>query len=234
MCVTVPGMARPAFQRARSAENKRLRADALIQAARSIALETGAASVTLTAVAERAGVHHSAVRRYFTSHKEVLLHLAAEGWTRWSVTVNERLRVAGPMSPHRIAETLAQGLAADPLFCDLLANVPLHLEHTVNIDRVVEFKRIIRAAMMSTADSIEHALPALGRQGALDTITAANALAATLWQVTHPPEALARAYAEGRATPPDRNLEFLPALTRLLTATCAGLAASAPQTRTQR
>jgi hypothetical protein len=30
-----------------------------------------------------------------------------------------------PPSPARVAETLANGLAADPLFCDLLAN--LHL-----------------------------------------------------------------------------------------------------------
>jgi AcrR family transcriptional regulator len=28
--------------------------------------------VTLTAVADRAGVHHSAARRYFTSHKDVV------------------------------------------------------------------------------------------------------------------------------------------------------------------
>jgi AcrR family transcriptional regulator len=212
------------FQRARSTENKRLRAEALVEAARSLALEAGVASVTLTAMAARAGVHHSAVRRYFTSHKEVLLHLAAEGWTRWSDTVSKGLRAHGPMSPGRVAESLADGLAADPLFCDLLANVPLDLEHEVSIDRVVDFKRISLTAFMSIADSIEHALPALGRQGALDTLTAAYALAATLWQVAHPPEALAEAYADGRAVAPDWNLEFVPALTRLLTATCTGLA----------
>lgn len=77
------------FQRARTEENKRQRAAALVEAARSLALETGVASVTLTAVAGRAGIHYSAVRRYFTSHKEVLLHLAAEGWARWSGTVCE-------------------------------------------------------------------------------------------------------------------------------------------------
>src|SRR5246500_3537273 len=79
------------FQRARTEENKRQRAAALVEAARSLALETGVASVTLTAVANRAGIHYSAVRRYFTSHKEVLLHLAAEGWERWSTTVCEQL-----------------------------------------------------------------------------------------------------------------------------------------------
>jgi AcrR family transcriptional regulator len=216
-------VSQPDFQRARSPENKRLRAGALVEAARSLALEGGVASVTLTAVADRAGVHHSAMRRYFASHKEVLLHLAAEGWTRWSDTVREELRGPALMSPGRVAEILATTLAADPLFCDLLANIPLHLEHEVGIDRVVEFKRVSHTAFMSIAESIEHALPALGRQGALDTLTSAYALAATLWQVAHPPAALAEAYADGRAPAPDWNIDFAPALTRLLAATCTGL-----------
>jgi AcrR family transcriptional regulator len=57
------------FQRARTEERKRQRAAALVEAARSLALERGVASVTLTGVANRAWVHYSAVRRYFTSHK---------------------------------------------------------------------------------------------------------------------------------------------------------------------
>lgn len=37
------------------------------------------------------------------------------------------------MSPSQVVETLANGLAADPLMCDLLVN--LHLEHEVILDR---------------------------------------------------------------------------------------------------
>jgi AcrR family transcriptional regulator len=215
------------FQRARSAESKRQRASDLIEAARSLALETGVASVTLTAVADRAGVHHSAVRRYFASHKDVLLHLAAEGWTRWAATAHGALAAQAPMTPATLAGVLASTLAADPLFCDLLANVPLHLEHDVDVDRVAEFKRVSHAAVMSMADAIGDALPGLAPRGALDIVTATNALAATLWQVAHPPEALARAYAEEPAIAPAWALEFVPTLTRLLTATCAGLLAQA-------
>ena len=42
------------------------------------------------------------------------------------------------MSPPRVAETFADGLAADPLLCDLPADVQLHLEHQVDLERVVE------------------------------------------------------------------------------------------------
>ncbi|CDO86796.1 transcriptional regulator [Mycobacterium triplex] len=225
-----PPVAQPTFQRARTEENKRRRAAALVEAARSLARETGVASVTLTAVAGRAGIHYSAVRRYFTSHKEVLLHLAAEGWVRWSDTVCGELAEPGPMSAARVAETLANGLAADPLFCDLLANLHLHLEHEVEVERVVDIRRTISAAAVALADGIERALPGLGRSGAFDSMIAAYSLAAAFWQIANPPERLADAYAdEPEAARPDEwNIEFAPALTRVLTATCIGLLAESP------
>ena len=217
-------MAQLAFQRARTEENKRRRAAALVEAARSLAVETGVASVTLTAVAGRAGIHYSAVRRYFTSHKEVLLHLAAEGWVRWSKTVCGELAEPGPISPARVAGTLANGLAADPLFCDLLANLHLHLEHEVDIERVADIRRTISAAAIALADAIDRALPALGRPGAFDILIAAYSLAAAFWQIANPPERLTDAYAdEPEVLPPEWNIDFASALTRLLTATCLGL-----------
>jgi AcrR family transcriptional regulator len=217
-------VAQLSFQRARTEEKKRQRAEALVEAARSLAVETGVASVTLTAVAARVGIHHSAVRRYFSSHKEVLLHLAAEGWVRWSTTVSDKLAEPGPKSPSQIAEVLANALADDPLFCDLLANLHLHLEHEVDVERVFEVRRISTAATRSLADSIEKALPELKRSGSLDILLAAYSLAATLWQVAHPPERLTDHYAEEpEVIPPEWNLDFAAALTRLLTATCIGL-----------
>ncbi len=222
-------MAQLTFQRARTEENKRRRAAALVEAARSLARETGVASVTLTAVAGRAGIHYSAVRRYFTSHKEVLLHLAAEGWVRWSGTVCEELAEPGVMSPARVAETLANGLAADPLFCDLLANLHLHLEHEVEVERVVDIRRTISAAAVALADGIERALPKLGRSGAFDSLIAAYSLAAAFWQIANPPERLTDAYAdEPEVMPSEWNIEFAPALTRVLTATCIGLLSESP------
>ena len=216
-------MSQLSFQRARSEDKKRQRAAALVEAARSLALESGVASVTLTDVASRAGVHYSAVRRYFTSHKEVLLHLAAEGWARFSDTVCKSLSEPGPMSPARVADALASGLAADPLFCDLLANLHVHLEHEVELEQVLDFKQISNAAVLSLTDAIENALPALGRSGAFDVLLASYSLAAPLWQMANPPKRLADAYANRADVPPDWKIDFTAALSRLITAVCIGL-----------
>ncbi|WP_081288456.1 TetR family transcriptional regulator [Mycobacterium asiaticum] len=215
-------VAQLAFRRARTEENKRQRAAALVEAARELAIETGVASVTLTAVASRAGIHYSAVRRYFTSHKEVLLHLAAEGWVKWSGTVCEKLSEP-ELSPAQVAEVLANGLAADPLFCDLLANLHLHLEHEVEIERVIEIRRTISAAAIAIADAIERALPVLGRSGSFDVLIAAYSLAAAFWQIANPPAKISDVYEEEpEVLPPEWNIEFGPALTRVLSATCIG------------
>ena len=56
----------------------------------------------------------------------------------WSNTVCATLRTPGPMAPSRTAATSADGLAADPLFCDLVANLPLHLKREVDLETVVE------------------------------------------------------------------------------------------------
>ena len=158
-----------------------------------------------------------------------------EGWVRWSNTVCAALREPDPMSPSRVAETLAIGLAADPLFCDLLANLHLHLEREVDLDRVVEIRRTSAAGEMSLADAIEQALPALGRSGTLNVLLAAYSLAAPLWQIAHPPQRLIDAFADEPELPPDRNLDFASALTQLLTATCVGLLSeSAPPEAAQR
>lgn len=213
------------FQRARSTEDKRRRAEALVAAARSLALESGVSSVTLTAVAQRAGVHHSAMRRYFSSHKEVLLRLAAEGWLRWADHTRDELRTRGTLTAAELVEVLVDGLNADPLFCDLLANVPLHLEHDVDIAHVREFKHVSHGAVVDLVDAVGTALPGLSANGALDLVRSANALAATLWQEAHPPAPLAATYAAEPQIARTAQMEFAPTLTRLLTASCIGLMA---------
>jgi hypothetical protein len=38
----------------------------------------------------------------------------------------------------RVAKTLANGLAADPVFCDVFANLHLHSKRELDLERAVE------------------------------------------------------------------------------------------------
>jgi hypothetical protein len=59
---------------------------------------------------------------------------------RWSKAVCATLSKPGQMSPSRAAKTLANGLAADPFFCDVLANLHRRLEDKVDLEGVVEIR----------------------------------------------------------------------------------------------
>jgi hypothetical protein len=107
------------------------------------------------------------------------------------------------MSAARVAEALVNGLAPDPLFCDLPACLPTHLEHDMKPEQVVEFKHACYPPITAITDAIERALPTLGRQGSADVLAAATALAGGFWQATHPPPRLVAAYA--RDQPPHRS-----------------------------
>lgn len=156
-----------------------------MEAARSLAIEAGVASVTLTAVASRAGIHYSAVRRYFTSHKEVLLHLSAEGWVRWSNTVSEKLAEPGAKSPSRIAETLARPWPTTR--CSATCWPTCICTWNTRWMRNGSSRSSGSAPRPRSRSRIpSSALPELGRSGSLDILLAAYSLAATLWQVANP------------------------------------------------
>lgn len=216
-------VSKTSFQRARSEEQKQERASALLDAARSLASETGVASVTLTAMADRAGIHHSAVRRYYTSFKEVLLLLGEEGWRRWATGVCDSLDATDQVSPAQIATIMAEHFARDPLFCDLQVNLPLHLEREVEVEQVAAFKRVAYDSVRSVAEAIKRACRLFDEESALDAIAAACSLAAMFWQSAHPPKKVAEVIGDDVLSP-NWNMDFLPALTRVLAATCVGLA----------
>ena len=82
---------RPPFQRARTPQARERRAADLLGAAFDLAAQATVQSVTLPAIAEAAGVHRSAVARYFDSRDDVFLQLAGQGWGDWSAAVAKEL-----------------------------------------------------------------------------------------------------------------------------------------------
>ncbi len=179
--------------------------------------------MTLTAIADRAGIHHSAVRRYYTSFKEVLLLLGEEGWQRWAAKVLGSLEADEQVRPAQIARIMAEHFASDALFCDLLVNLPLHLEREVDAGQVAAFRQVAYDSIRSVAEAIQRACRLFDEESALDAIAAGCSLAAMFWQNANPPKALTEAIGDAPLSP-NWNMDFLPALTRVLAATCVGLA----------
>ena len=223
-------MTSPGFQRAYSSEQKAQRAADLMNAARVLASRDGVRAVTLTAIAEHAGVHVSAVRRYYESREEILLNLAGEGYEDWSRAVAAQLSGRSGLECAELTGTLVASLAERPLFCDLLAHVVLSLEREVTYERVRTFKLGAGNAVAVLTGAIS-AASALDRAQAQELVVAVIALTATVWQASHPGETLARLYREDPAVA-HIGTDFEPTLTRLLTALCDGLTLNKSATET--
>jgi AcrR family transcriptional regulator len=210
-------------RRARSAEDKRQRTDDLLAAARRLATErAGVRHLTLAAVTELAGLHPSAVRRYFASKEELLLELAEQGWNQWRDALVDHLADARDLTPQAIAEAISTTITSLPLFCDLLTHVPLSLEGEVDIERARRYKTKTFDAYDTIVETITTAADHMTPQHTQDLITVTLGLTANLWQLSHPTATLAELYTQeprwGHAA-----LNFEPRLTRLLKATATGL-----------
>ena len=183
------------FQRARRPEQKQQRQDDILGAARDLALRDGVRNVTLTDIADRIGIHKSALLRYFETREQILLELAARSWRDWTQGLHAELDDAAPGSPGLVAEVVADSFASRPLLCDLLAHTPLSLERHVSVAAVRRYKLTSLGAIAQAVEVIHRVLPELTAGECREFISAVASLAGQLWQIANPPPALASLYA---------------------------------------
>jgi AcrR family transcriptional regulator len=212
------------FQRARRPEQKEQRRHDILAAAATLGTRDGVRAVTLTDIAAEAGVHKSAVLRYFESREAVFLLLTADAWQDWAAAVEQGLAGPAAIGQEVVATVLAGTLAERPLFCDLLAHVQLHLERGVSEQEVRAFKITTLDAVDRIVRVLTSVAPWLTRSQATDLIAGVTAIAASLWQTANPPETLARLYAEDPAFA-HTAIEFTSRLERLVALLLAGSSA---------
>ncbi|WP_245979710.1 TetR/AcrR family transcriptional regulator [Gryllotalpicola protaetiae] len=210
------------FQRARSADAKQQREQAILDAATALGSRSGIRSVTLTDIAAEVGMHKSALLRYFETREQIFLKLTAAGWRDWGGELVPALRGLADASPAAIARVIADSLVARPMFCDLLAQAPLNLERNVSLESVREFKLVTLDEVDAIGAELTRLLR-LGEQQRVDVIATATSLAGALWQMATPGPEIEALYRSdpglGHAI-----VEVGPRLTRVLTTLLEGMA----------
>ncbi|MFC4535793.1 TetR/AcrR family transcriptional regulator [Sphaerisporangium dianthi] len=213
-------MTQQGFLRARRPEHKRQRREAILDAARELAMRDGVRAVSLGGVAAAAGLAKSNVGRYFGTREEIYLELAAEAWQDWGDEVGERLRDAGDVED--IVATLTETLAARPLMCDLLGNISTSLEHNVSVESARSCKRVVLRVIADLAARVAAAPSGLTESEGFELVGMVTMTAGLLYPVSNPPPVIRELYAQdpamAAACPP-----FLPTLKRMVTAVALGL-----------
>ncbi|MCF3128849.1 TetR/AcrR family transcriptional regulator [Streptomyces olivochromogenes] len=214
-------MSESVFQRARSAEAKQAREEAILDAARTLGRQCGVRDVTLTDIAAVVGMHKSALLRYFETKEQIFLELTAEGWRQWSADLRGDLERREHATPAEVAEVIAGTLAARPMFCDLLAQAPLNLERNVSAESVRSFKLVTLHEIELIGGEL-HRLLGLTELQTVDTIATATSLAGALWQMATPGPRLRELYTSDPRLS-HAVVEVEPRLIRVLAAFLTGL-----------
>jgi AcrR family transcriptional regulator len=215
------------YQRARRPEQKLERREAILGAARDLALRDGVRAVSLADIAERVGIHKSALLRYFETREQIFLELTARAWQEWTAALHAELDQAGQGDANLVADVVAASFGGRPLLCDLIAHTPLNLERNVSPEAVRRYKLTSLAAVEEAAAVVCRALPGLTLAECREFTGAMASLAGAVWQIANPVPALARLYTSDPALA-HACVDLVPRLRRTADVLLAGLIASRP------
>jgi AcrR family transcriptional regulator len=213
------------FQRARRPEQKLQRQDAILSAARELALRHGVRNVSLADIAVRVGIHKSALLRYFETREQIFLELTAEAWRDWADAVHAGLDAAAQGSAELVADVFARSFSDRPVLCDLIAHTPLNLERNVSPETARRYKQVSLGVVNEAAALVRRVLPGLTLTECTEFVATLASLAGSLWQIANPVPALAELYASDPALA-QACVDLMPRLQRTAEILLAGLTAS--------
>jgi AcrR family transcriptional regulator len=148
--------ARSHYRRARRVAEKAERRGAVLAAAAALLRETGFEGLSMSALAERAGIAKATLYLYFETREEVLLALYVEALAAWSRALGAGLHDG--MADEAFVALFASASSADPNFLTLRARLESVIEHNVSLARLVEAKRAMRDLVGELAPRVERAL----------------------------------------------------------------------------
>jgi hypothetical protein len=139
----------------------------------------------------------------------------------WLDAVDARLEEIALRRPEAAARLLAESLAARPMLTKLLALVEGVLEHNIDEETALAFRRFLAARLERTGALLEARLPSLRAGGGARLLLQMNALVIGLRQMSDPAPVVKR--LSGHPEMALFQIEFESELTAALTALLRGL-----------
>ncbi len=207
------------FSRARSDEQRAVRAAAILSAADEMLSEMRVADITLNELSRRVGLAKSNVLRYFPSREAVLLQLLDRETQRWLDDIDARLADSGDPS---LPACIAAAAAACPVFCDLTASASGVLERNVSGDVAADYKR----SSLETGDRLARIAGFDGLESPAGLVFVSTVILSIggLWAASQPSEGMRAAYEAHPEFQPLR-VDFQTALREIVATTLAGIGA---------
>ena len=215
------------FDRARSAEQRSARREAILRTAAEMLTRMRVAELSLNALAREVGLAKSNVLRYFESREAVLLELYDRETKAWLDALADRL-VELPASlggVERVAIAIADTAVARPVFCDLCASAPGVLERNVSATVAADYKRSAIANATRLAEEVVPLLGDLPFNSMIALVGGVNLIIGGTWTTSQPSPGIAAyaAHPELRAAQLHQRVAIRELVATLLTGCSTGL-----------
>ncbi|GAB2828017.1 TetR/AcrR family transcriptional regulator [Actinocorallia aurea] len=212
---------RPGFQRARNAEQREIRRQAILDAATGLLTEMPVSDISLRELSRRVGLSKTNVVRYFETREAVFFALLNRSLEQWIAELPAELADAD--GPEDVADALARSLARRRLLCELFSSLGTELERNISAESAVAFKLDHTRLLGALARLLAERVPALTPAGARELVSLTVVCTAGLWPFAHPSPAVAEAqrHPDLAAT----KVDFPARLSRTLRVALTGLLA---------
>ena len=148
--------------RAHHQDQKQVRRQEILQAARRLFRSMAFAEITMAQVAEEAGLAKGTTYLYFPTKEALFLELMREEFNAWFTALERGLEaLSRPVSGHSIATLLADATAERPTFRALVVLAHGILEHNIPVELALHFKHELLARGSRVAELLESRMPIL-------------------------------------------------------------------------
>ena len=212
------------FQRARSAEQRQARKDAILKAAAELLAEMPVREISLRELSRRVGLSKTNVVRYFETREAVFFELLNRTFDQWLRELPGDLAAAAPTapaSPGAVVDALARSLARRPLLCDLFSSLGTELERNISSEAARVFKLENIDLQARLANMLRRHATALTQPAARELVGLLIVVTAGLWPFANPSPQVVEALEDPRLA--HTRVDFADRLSRALRIAVTGL-----------
>lgn len=194
------------WQRARSPEQKAERIDAILDAAGALFDSNALNEISMTSLADKAGMGKASLYSYFGSKEEVFLSLFRREGDAWLLDQEQALGRLRAPDATRVARCIAKVSVKHRRLCYLATLLHAILEENTPCEALLAFKLDMREPLFRFAAAVRKALPSVSARDAQTLFIQHHALLVGLWPFANPGNNAASALEDERLK--DFHIEF--------------------------
>jgi AcrR family transcriptional regulator len=183
-----------AMRRARSDDDKQERREAILATAAAMYdRDPSFGAFTMAGLAKEAGLAKGTLYLYFRTKEELFLALLEAGFHAWFDDVDARLESAtAAWTQDDAADAIVRSIRGREALARLLSIMPAIVEHNVEFDAALRFKRHVMQRAGVTGSRLEARLPWLRAGDGARFLVHLHALVIGVWQLAEPSPVIRR------------------------------------------